>query len=102
MDFKGHFRTDPFTLSDAYSRYLLRCQAVEHTDTEQVRPDQTVNHVPGLYLSRCDDSHQQAEAQRVSGTRVTGDIKRTEFLQELNTAAPACCKSGRANRVFAP
>lgn len=42
MDFKGHFRTgngeriDPFTLSDAYSRYLLRCQAVDHTDTEQV------------------------------------------------------------------
>jgi transposase InsO family protein len=42
MDFKGHFRTrdgeriDPFTLSDAYSRYLLRCRAVDHTDTEQV------------------------------------------------------------------
>src|SRR6185312_1989633 len=42
MDFKGHFRTsdgeriDPFTLNDAYSRYLLRCQAVDHTDTEQV------------------------------------------------------------------
>jgi transposase InsO family protein len=43
MDFKGHFRTgdgeriDPFTLSDAHSRYLLRCQAVERTNTEQVR-----------------------------------------------------------------
>jgi len=42
MDFKGHFRTgdgeriDPFTLSDACSRYLLRCQAVDHTNTEQV------------------------------------------------------------------
>src|SRR6185312_3525693 len=42
MDFKGHFRTsdgeriDPFTLNDAYSRYLLRCQAVDHSDTEQV------------------------------------------------------------------
>jgi hypothetical protein len=42
-DFKGWFRTqdgeriDPFTLSDAYSRYLLRCQAVENTDTEAVR-----------------------------------------------------------------
>lgn len=42
-DFKGWFRTgdgeriDPLTLSDAYSRYLLRCQAVEKTDTERVR-----------------------------------------------------------------
>jgi len=42
-DFKGWFRTgdgtriDPLTISDAYSRYLLRCQAVENTDTERVR-----------------------------------------------------------------
>jgi len=42
-DFKGWFRTgdgeriDPLTMSDAYSRYLLRCQAVEKTDTERVR-----------------------------------------------------------------
>lgn len=42
-DFKGHFRTrdgeriDPFTLSDAHSRYLLRCQAVEKTDTAAVQ-----------------------------------------------------------------
>ncbi len=26
-------RIDPLTMSDAYSRYLLRCQAVEKTDT---------------------------------------------------------------------
>src|SRR5215470_15047408 len=43
MDFKGHFRTgngeriDPFTVSDALSRYLLRCQAVDRAKTEQVR-----------------------------------------------------------------
>jgi len=42
-DFKGWFRTadgtriDPLTISDAYSRYLLRCQAVEKTDSERVR-----------------------------------------------------------------
>jgi len=42
-DFKGWFRTrdgeriDPLTISDAHSRYLLRCQAVERTDTERVR-----------------------------------------------------------------
>src|ERR1017187_2844691 len=42
-DFKGWFRTqdgeriDPLTISDAYSRYLLRCQAVEKTNTERVR-----------------------------------------------------------------
>lgn len=42
-DFKGWWRTqdgqriDPLTISDAYSRYLLRCQAVEKTDTERVR-----------------------------------------------------------------
>jgi putative transposase len=42
-DFKGWFRTgdgeriDPLTISDAYSRYLLRCQAVAKTDTERVR-----------------------------------------------------------------
>ena len=42
-DFKGWFRTgdgeriDPLTISDACSRYLLRCQAVEKTDTERVR-----------------------------------------------------------------
>jgi putative transposase len=44
MDFKGWFRTgdgkrcEPLTLSDAYSRYLLRCQAVPRTGTEQVWP----------------------------------------------------------------
>ena len=42
-DFKGWFRTadgeriDPLTISDAYSRYLLRCQAVEKTDTQRTR-----------------------------------------------------------------
>jgi transposase InsO family protein len=42
-DFKGWFRTrdgtriDPLTISDAYSRYLLRAQAVEKTDTERAR-----------------------------------------------------------------
>ena len=43
-DFKGWFRTgdgercDPLTISDACSRYLLRCQAMEGTDFEAVRP----------------------------------------------------------------
>jgi len=42
-DFKGWFRTadgeriDPLTLSDAHSRYLLRCQAVAKTDTGRVQ-----------------------------------------------------------------
>jgi len=42
-DFKGWFRTgdgeriDPLTISDAHSRYLLRCQAVAKTDTERVQ-----------------------------------------------------------------
>jgi len=42
-DFKGWFRTgdgeriDPLTITDAYSRYLLRCQAVEKTDTPRAR-----------------------------------------------------------------
>jgi len=42
-DFKGWDRTldgeriDPLTLSDACSRYLLRCQAVEKTDTPRVQ-----------------------------------------------------------------
>jgi len=42
-DFKGWFksgdgtRIDPLTISDACSRYLLRAQAVEKTDTERVR-----------------------------------------------------------------
>ena len=41
-DFKGCFRTtdgariDPLTISDAHSRYLLRCQAVAKTDTARV------------------------------------------------------------------
>lgn len=43
-DFKGWFRTkdgarcDPFTLSDAYSRYLLRCQTVTRPDYDGVKP----------------------------------------------------------------
>ena len=43
MDFKGWFRTrdgeriDPLTISDAYSRYLLRCQAVKASDTASVQ-----------------------------------------------------------------
>src|SRR6184192_3333805 len=42
-DFKGWFRTadgqriDPLTISDAHSRYLLRCQAVEKTNTMRVQ-----------------------------------------------------------------
>ena len=41
-DFKGWFRTqdgqriDPLTMSDASSRFLLRCQAVDKANTEQV------------------------------------------------------------------
>jgi putative transposase len=44
VDFKGWFRTgdgsrcDPLTVSDAYSRYLLRCQAMANTDGGSVRP----------------------------------------------------------------
>src|SRR5579883_2057447 len=44
VDFKGWFRTgdgkrcDPLTMADAYSRYLLRCQAVRRMTTEQVWP----------------------------------------------------------------
>ena len=42
-DFKGWFRTrdgeriDPLTITDAHSRYLLRCQAVEKTDSTRVQ-----------------------------------------------------------------
>ncbi len=42
-DFKGWFltgqgeRIDPLTITDAHSRYLLRCQNVEKMDTEQVQ-----------------------------------------------------------------
>jgi len=42
MDFKGFFRCgnrercDPFTITDAYSRYLIRCQAVPKLDFEHV------------------------------------------------------------------
>ena len=42
-DFKGWFRTgdgeriDPLTITDAHSRYLLSCQAVEKTDTMRVQ-----------------------------------------------------------------
>jgi putative transposase len=44
IDFKGWFRIqdgrrcDPLTISDAYSRYLLRCQVVRRADTQHVRP----------------------------------------------------------------
>jgi transposase InsO family protein len=43
MDFKGWFRTgdgqrcDPFTITDAHSRYLIRCQAITRMDTTHVR-----------------------------------------------------------------
>src|SRR5665213_3844311 len=42
IDFKGWFltgdgaRCEPLTLTDAYSRYLLRCQALARTDTDHV------------------------------------------------------------------
>jgi putative transposase len=44
VDFKGWFRTgdgkrcDPLTLSDAMSRYLLRCEVVARPDYQHVRP----------------------------------------------------------------
>jgi transposase InsO family protein len=43
MDFKGCFMTgdgtrcDPFTITDAHSRYLIRCQVVSRMDLSQVR-----------------------------------------------------------------
>jgi transposase InsO family protein len=43
-DFKGWFTTgdgtrcDPLTISDNYSRYLLRCQAVPRTDHGRIQP----------------------------------------------------------------
>jgi len=43
-DFKGWFRTgdgrrcDPLTITDAFSRYLLRCQGLSGTGYRQVRP----------------------------------------------------------------
>jgi transposase InsO family protein len=43
-DFKGGFalgngrRCNPLTLSDGYSRYLLRCEGLSHTDESVVRP----------------------------------------------------------------
>jgi transposase InsO family protein len=43
-DFKGWFRTqdgkrcDPLTISDGFSRFLLRCRVVERPDEEHVRP----------------------------------------------------------------
>jgi transposase InsO family protein len=42
MDFKGYFSTgdgtrcDPFTIADAHSRYLIRCQTVSRMDLSQV------------------------------------------------------------------
>ena len=42
MDFKGYFltgdgyRCDPFTITDAHSRFLIRCQAVARMDFAQV------------------------------------------------------------------
>jgi transposase InsO family protein len=44
IDFKGWFLTgdgthcEPLTLSDAHSRYLLRCQALARTDSDHVWP----------------------------------------------------------------
>jgi len=44
MDFKGWFLTgdgthcEPLTVADAHSRYFLRCQALEQTDTDHVWP----------------------------------------------------------------
>lgn len=43
MDFKGYFETDdgkrrdPFTITDAYSRYLIRCQIMSRMGLSQVR-----------------------------------------------------------------
>jgi putative transposase len=43
-DFKGHFSTgdgvrcSPLTISDGFSRYLLRCQGLQRTDYAAVRP----------------------------------------------------------------
>jgi putative transposase len=44
VDFKGHFSTGdgtrchPLTISDAHSRYLIRCQGLRQADGESVRP----------------------------------------------------------------
>ena len=79
MDFKGYFATgdgkrcDPFTITDAHSRYLIRCQIVSRMDLSQVRaiceaamreygvpaPIRTDNGAPfaGTGLWGCQSSH---------------------------------------------
>src|SRR5436190_23775803 len=69
IDFKGWFLTgdgthcEPLTLSDAYSRYLLRCQPLGRTDGEHVWPV----HRPNNHSSRY-------EQNRKTVTHVVGQI----------------------------
>jgi hypothetical protein len=57
-DYKGHFRAgdgtriDPLTITDASSRYLLRCQIVERTDFVHARAVFEAS-LPGIRTARC-------------------------------------------------
>jgi len=64
-DFKGWFRTgdgeriDPLTISDAHSRYLLRCQAVEKADTARVQGI-FEGGVPAVWITASDPDRQRS------------------------------------------
>jgi transposase InsO family protein len=72
--FKGWFksgdgaRIDPLTITDAWSRYLLRCQAVEKTDTERVRAIfEAVFREHGLPEAICTDNGAPFASSAVGG-----------------------------------
>src|SRR6266852_984261 len=69
-DFKGWFRTadgeriDPLTISDAHSRYLLRGQAVEKTDTARVHRSRASG---AEWQTRTHASHAETADRRPAG-----------------------------------
>jgi hypothetical protein len=91
MDFKGYFATcdgkrcDPFTITDAHSRYLIRCQIVSRMDLSQVRAVCEAAMREYGVTSTDQDGHWRT----VCGYRTTGSIEAFTRLDEALDRARA-------------
>lgn len=128
-DFKGWFRTgdgrrcEPLTISDVYSRYLLRCQVVAGGRVEVVRPlfEATFREFGLPRVLRTDNGAPFAAASPTGLSRLAvwwirlgirperiapghpeqnAEHERLHRTLELETATPPCATAGAQQRAF--
>jgi transposase len=84
MDFKGYFltgegyRCDPFTITDAHSRFLIRCQAVARMDLAQVSAVCDA----AMREFGCARTHPHGQRSTILGRRPAGPVEVVTGMDE--------------------